>query len=97
MVTEGFNQQKTEQKRNRMRNALILLQHILKSVENTPDVVDLNGKYEGGALKNLVELYTNKNKDDINLLTAEEQKEINDLLIRAKIYLAYYEKDLINK
>ena len=78
-------------KRNRMRNASILLQHILNKLEKTPGIVDLNGKFEGTALKNLVELYTNKNKDDINLLTADEQKELNDMLIRAKLYLAAQE------
>ena len=76
-------------KRNRMRNASILLQHILNKLEKTPGIVD--GKFEGTALKNLVELYTNKNKDDINLLTADEQKELNDMLIRAKLYLAAQE------
>ena len=47
---------------------------------------------QGDELKKKVEFFE-YNKESINLLPDDEQKLVSDLLIRAKIYLSYYEKD----
>ncbi len=43
-------------------------------------------------LKEIVEFFV-KHKEDISLLTLDEQKSLNDLLIRSKLYLAAYKKE----
>ncbi|MEI8174334.1 MAG: hypothetical protein WCG28_00095 [bacterium] len=76
---------------------------------DTEDVVDLNKKFnhrkmhsylewadkktkQGIELKGFVDAI-DKEKSDINLLDLDDQKLANDLLLRAKVYLAYFEGD----
>lgn len=62
-----------------------------QSVDYWWEKLDRKPIIQGEKLKETVGFFE-YNKESWSLLTQEEQKLIEDLLVRAKIYLAYYEK-----